>query len=64
MKFSRKQLEKLADQVRLLSWAQGAVITSTSGLNFGVKWYTILIIIINFVSLQSLGLYFDKRSEI
>lgn len=63
MKFSKKQLEKLADQTRLLSWAQGAVITSTSGLDFGVNFKSILLIIINFVLLQSLALFFDNRSE-
>ena len=63
MKFSRKQLEKLADQTRLLAWAQGAVVTSASGLNYGVNAKSILLTIVNFIILQCLALFFDNRSE-
>ncbi|MDQ5921703.1 MAG: hypothetical protein QG673_1762 [Pseudomonadota bacterium] len=63
MKFTKKQLEKLADQTRLLSWAQGAIITSASGFNLTISLATVSVIIINFVTLQILGLFFDKRSE-
>ena len=61
MKFSKKQLEKLADQIRLLSWAVGAILTNA--LHVSLNWYTIVFIFILWVSLQSLALYFDKRSE-
>ena len=63
MKFTKKQLEKMADQTRLLSWAQGAIITSASGFNFHINLFTVSIIIMNFIVLQILGLYFDNRSD-
>lgn len=63
MKFTKKQLEKMADQTRLLSWAQGAIITSTTGFNFHVSFSVGSIIIINFIILQLLALYLDKRSD-
>ncbi len=63
MKFSRKQFEKLADQSRLLAWAQGAIISSASGFDFGVNYKTISLIVVNFIVLQCLALGFDKRSE-
>ncbi len=63
IKFTKKQLEKMADQTRLLSWAQGAIITSTSGFNFRVNFFTVSMIIVNFIALQVFSLYFDKGAD-
>jgi len=63
MKFSKKQFEKVADQLRLLSWAQGAIITSTSGLHFSGSILTSIIIVGLFVFLQIVALFLDGRSE-
>jgi hypothetical protein len=34
IKFSRRQLDKIADQSRILSWVQGAIATQICTLNF------------------------------
>jgi|LakMenEpi03Aug12_release.lakeMendotaPanAssembly.Ray.scaffolds.fasta_scaffold3333609_2 hypothetical protein len=61
MKFSKKQLEKMADQIRLLSWGQGAILTSS--LHVNLNWFTMLLIFVLWMSLQGAALYFDRRSE-
>jgi hypothetical protein len=63
MKFSKKQLEKAADQIRLLSWAQGAIITSSSGLHWLLNGYVMTLIVLLFFGLQFFALYIDKWSE-
>lgn len=63
MKFSKKQLEKMADQTRLLSWAQGAIITSSVGLHVSVTLLTLTTIAGTFVFLQIVALFLDKWSE-
>jgi len=35
---TKKQLEKIADQLRLLSWALGAILTSSSGYNLKLNF--------------------------
>ena len=60
---SKRQLEKIADQLRLLSWALGAVLTSSSGYNFRLNYKTSILIVILWVFLQYMALMLDKRSE-
>lgn len=64
LKFTKKQLERTADQTRLLSWAQGAMITSTSGLHLQLSVPVIILTVTLWISLQFLALQFDKWSEI
>jgi hypothetical protein len=63
LNFSNKQLEKMADQARLLSWAQAAVITSTSGFNFHISLGTCALVTALWLMCQALALFLDKRSE-
>ena len=63
MKFSTKQLEKLADQIRLLAWAQAAIITSTTGFNFHINLGTCALVSALWIICQALALFLDKRSE-
>ena len=41
---SKKQLEKIADQLRLLSWALGAILTSSSGYNLKLNFMVSILI--------------------
>lgn len=61
MKFNKKQLEKLADQIRLLSWAQGAIFTTGLHINMGL--FSGGIVVIFWIFLQYVALYIDWRSE-
>jgi len=61
MKFTKKQLEKLADQIRLLSWAQGAVFTTALHINMG--WLIGGFIVVLWIFLQCVALYIDWRSD-
>ncbi len=60
---SKKQLEKIADQLRLLSWAQGAILTSTSGFNLKLNFKVIVTIMLVWIFLQFVAVIMDKRSE-
>ena len=60
---TKKQLEKIADQLRLLSWALGAILTSTSGYNLKLNFMTSILIFILWLFLQLVAIIVDKRSE-
>ena len=62
-KFTKKQLEKSADQIRLLSWAQGAILTSTSGFKLPLNYEIIILIMLLWVFFQVIALIIDKESE-
>ena len=61
IRFTKKQLEKLADQIRLLSWAQGAIFTK--GLDLDVNLYTVGVIIFLWIILQGGAFFMDGRSK-
>ncbi|MFN8771017.1 MAG: hypothetical protein ACK5Z5_06565 [Neisseriaceae bacterium] len=60
---SKRQLEKIADQIRLLSWAQGAIFTSAAGFDFKLNFITIAVIVILWIFLQIAASMVDQRSE-
>lgn len=61
IKFTKKQLEKIADQLRLLSWAQGAIFIT--GFHVSFNWASILLVGIFWIGLQGAALHLDKRSD-
>ena len=63
MSLTKKQLGKVAEQLRLLSWAQGAILTSTSGFKLPLDLKVMVIIMGLWIFLQSVALVFDKGSE-
>ena len=58
MKFTKKQLEKIADQSRLLSWAQGAI--CYTDLHLFSKNVTIPFIGCFWILFQITALFIDK----
>lgn len=64
IELSKKQLEKIADQIRLLSWALGAILTSSSGYNLKLNFIVSILIFILWLFLQLVAITVDKRSEI
>lgn len=60
--FSTKQLEKLADQIRLLSWAQGAILSTALHIHIG--WFSGVAIVMLWIFLQCIALYIDWRSQL
>ena len=56
MNFTKRQLEKMSDQIRILSWAQGVGVTLFGGNNW-------IATIVYWLSLQCFALFLDKRSE-
>jgi hypothetical protein len=63
MKFTKKQLEKIADQTRLLSWAIGAIITSSSGFHLPLNLLNLSAIVVAWLMCQTVALVLDKWSE-
>lgn len=63
MRFTKKQYEKLADQFRILSWAQGAILTSATGFKLPLTIDVVGIIITLWIFFQAISLILDKRSE-
>jgi hypothetical protein len=61
---TKKQLEKIADQLRLLSWALGAILTSSSGYNLKLNFMVSILIFMLWLFLQLVAIVVDKRSEI
>lgn len=57
VKFSQKQLDKIADQFRILSWAQGAIATQ---LHFKFSYVTMLAIALLWLIFQTLALYLER----
>lgn len=57
IKVSQKQLDKIADQLRILSWAQGAIATQ---LHFKFSYVTILTISLLWLIFQTLALYLER----
>ena len=60
---TKKQLEKIADQLRLLSWAQGAILSSSTGFHLKLNFGVAIIIGLLWVFLQIMSIILDKRSE-
>jgi hypothetical protein len=60
---SKRQLEKIADQLRLLSWALGAILLSTTSFHLKFNFGVATIIGLLWIFLQLISLMLDKRSE-
>lgn len=63
MKFTKKQLEKIANQTRLLSWAIGAIIILSSGFYLPLNLLNLFAIIVVWLMCQTVALLLDKWSE-
>lgn len=61
MKFTPKQLEKISEQMRLASWAQGAIFYSD--LHLFNRNVTIVVVICLWCFFQVIALYIDKGDE-
>lgn len=61
IKFSQRQLDKIADQLRILSWAQGAIATQ---LHFGWSYVIIFLIICLWVVLQSVACFLERDKNV
>lgn len=57
VKFSQKQLDKIADQFRILSWAQGAIVNY---LQLPHDYVTMTSIILSFCIFQSIASYLER----
>ena len=60
---SKRQLEKIADQIRLLSWALGAILTSSNGFHLRSNLGILALIVFLWLYLQFVAIIMDKRSE-
>jgi hypothetical protein len=60
---SKRQLEKIADQLRLLSWALSAVLTSSSGFSLKLNFGVLALIVFLWLFLQFVAIVVDNRSE-
>lgn len=58
---NKKQKDKIVDQFRLLSWAQGAIITSSSGFDLSVNFISSTVVVILFITFQCIALYLDSK---
>lgn len=61
MRLKKKQFDKLADQVRLLSWAQCSVLYSDLPIKH--NYAIISLIVLFWAILQCMALYFDGKGE-
>lgn len=57
IKVSQKQLDKIADQFRILSWAQGAIATQ---LHFKLSYVTMLVIATLWIVFQAFACYLER----
>lgn len=60
-KFNRRQLEKIADQARILSWAMGAVVNYLYNGNIYVK---ISVISVLWIVLQVVAIIFEGDNDV
>ena len=63
IELSKRQLEKVADQLRLLSWALSAILTSTNGFHLESSFMVLFIVVVLWLFLQFIAIIMDKRSE-
>ena len=61
IKITKKQFEKMAEQFRILSWAQGAIMTSASGFGLRMGVITVGIVVGLWVVFQIVSLILDEK---
>lgn len=61
IKFSQRQLDKIADQLRILSWAQGAIATQ---LHFDWSYAIIFSIVCIWITLQSIACFLERDKNV
>lgn len=62
-KFKNRQLEKIAEQLRILSWAQGAIILTQYGFNFGVAPFGKVLVLGFWLACQLIAILIDGKVE-
>ena len=63
IELSKRQLEKVAEQLRLLSWALSVILTSTNGFNLESNFIVLSMVVVLWLFLQFIAIIMDKRSE-
>lgn len=61
IKFSQRQLDKIADQSRILSWVQGAIVTQ---LHIEFSYAIISLIICIWLGLQSFATFLERDKNV
>jgi len=62
-KFKSRQIEKVSEQLRLLSWAQGAIILTQYGFNFGVEPIGKFLVFVLWIMCQAMAFWLDGKVE-
>jgi len=63
IKFNLRQLKKIAEQLRLLSWGQGAIIFSQYGFNFHNAILGKILVFIFWIICQIVAVFIDGKVE-
>ena len=63
IELSKRQLEKVAEQLRLLSWGLSVILTSTNGFHLESNFIVLPIVVVLWLFLQFIAIIMDKRSE-
>ena len=63
IELSKRQLEKVAEQLRLLSWALSVILTSTNGFHLESNFMVLSMVVVLWLFLQFIAIIMDKRSE-